>query len=65
MNIQDDKPASILDPSFVYVPSDQTNIAATFAREIAKLRRERPYYESAFDEVEDEHHLMFIGGFER
>lgn len=44
-----------------WTPSDQTDITATFAREMAKLRGE--YFESAYDEVERSHHLAFIGGF--
>lgn len=48
-----------------WVSSEETNIAHTFAREIAKLRGERRYFESAYDEVEHYHYQMFPGGFER
>ena len=44
-----------------WIPSDQTNIAHLFAREIAKMRS--PYYESSYDEVERDNHLMFANGF--
>lgn len=54
------KPPSILDPSFVYIPSDQTDVAATFAR----VRSERPYFENAYEETDRDHHMMFPGGFE-
>lgn len=46
-----------------WVPSDQVNIAATFAREIAKMRT--PYIEDDYADVERHHHMMFAGGFER
>lgn len=46
-----------------WVPSDQTNIAATFQREIARMRS--PYYETDYEDVEASHHAMFPGGFER
>ena len=46
-----------------YVPASETNIAHTFAREIAKLRS--PYYESPYEEVERDDHLAFAGGFKK
>lgn len=46
-----------------YVPAAETNIARSFAREIAKMRGERRYFESPFDEVEADHHLAFATGF--
>lgn len=55
------KQPSILDPDFVYVPAEETDISKTFQRELAKLRN--PYYESAYDDVERDHHLAFANGF--
>lgn len=49
MNVPVKPPRSILDPEFKYVPAEDTNIAVTFQRELAKMRT--PYYESAYDEV--------------
>lgn len=43
-----------------WVPSDETDITKTFAREIARMRS--PYYESAYDEVTQTDWLE-IGGF--
>ena len=63
MNIPVKPPVSILDPDFIYVPAEQTNVAATFAREIAKMRS--PYYESSYDETDRDHHMMFVGGFKK
>lgn len=51
------------DLSIPWVPAEETNVAETFKREMAKLRS--PYYESAYDEVERHHYMMFPGGFER
>ena len=55
---------SLLDPSFVYVPSGQTDVSVTILaekrrlREIAKLRVLDDYTATDRD-----HHMMFIGGF--
>lgn len=46
-----------------WVPAEDTNIAHVFAREIARMRS--PYYESAYDEVDRDHHMMFVGGFKK
>lgn len=46
-----------------WVPSDETDISKTFAREIARLRS--PYVEDDYADVERDHHMMFPGGFER
>lgn len=54
-------PSSILDPAFVYIPSDLTDISKTFAREIARLR----FVADDYADVERDHHLAFIGGFKR
>lgn len=43
-----------------WIPSDQTDIAATFKREIERMRN--PYYESAYDEVTRSDWLE-MGGF--
>lgn len=51
------------DLSIPWIPADETNVAKTFAREMAKLRS--PYYESAYDEVDRDHHMMFADGFKR
>ena len=44
-----------------WVPSDETNVAATFAR----VRGQRPYIEDDYADVERHHYMMFPGGFER
>lgn len=59
MNTPVKPPVSILDPEFVYVPAEDTNIAVTFQREIAKMRT--PF--DVYDEVDRDHYQMFIGGF--
>lgn len=43
-----------------WIPSDQTDITATFKREVALMRSQ--YYESAYDEVTQTDWLE-IGGF--
>ena len=48
-----------------WIPAEETDITVTFAREIAKLRSVQPYYESAYDEVDRDHHMMFADGFKR
>lgn len=58
MNTPVKPPRSILDPEFVYVPSDETNIAVTFQR--AKMRT---YVEDDYADVERDHHMAFVGGF--
>lgn len=45
-----------------WTPAEETNVAKTFAREIAKLRSVQPYYESAYDEVTRDDWMVF-GGF--
>lgn len=45
-----------------WVPSDETDITKTFAREVAKLRSVQPHYESAYDEVTRDDWMVF-GGF--
>lgn len=57
------KQPSILDPDFVYVPAEETDIKKTFQRELAKMRS--PYYESDYEEVERHHYMMFENGYER
>lgn len=42
-----------------WIPAEDTNLAATFAREIAKLRT--PF--DVYDEVDRDNYLNFIGGF--
>lgn len=42
-----------------WIPSHETNIAAGFER----VRSGKPYYESAYEEVEADHYMMFAGGF--
>ena len=61
MNTPVKPPRSILDPEFVYVPAEETNIAATFAR----VRSGLPYVEDDYADVERHHYMMFPGGFER
>ena len=43
-----------------WVPAEETNVAKTFAREVARMRS--PYYESAYDEVTQTDWLE-VGGF--
>lgn len=62
MNETTTKPPSILDPGFIYVPSDQTDIRVTFQREFAKMRT---YVEDDYADVERHHHMMFENGYER
>lgn len=45
-----------------WIPSDQVNIAATFQRELAKMRT---YVEDDYADVERHHHMMFENGYER
>lgn len=44
-----------------WVRSDETDVAETFKRQVAIMRS--PYYESAYDEVDRDHHMMFAEGF--
>ena len=60
MNTPVKPPRSILDPEFVYVPAEDTNIAVTFQREFAKMRT---YVEDDYADVERDHHMAFIGEF--
>ena len=66
---------SILNPAFVYIPSDQTNVVETFRRERERTfcGPLRVYYLPRkavkiriiddYADVERDHHLMFAGGF--
>ena len=71
MNIKPEGPccpvsSHLRDVNIPWIPAEETNVAKTFAREVAKMRGEtKPFIADDYADVERHHYMMFPGGFER